>query len=213
MWNSDIRDLFDNWMLDTKHCNPYYNHSLFKESHNKYDWHKASKGSWRIGHQRTTGYKSLEFFWNKLCGNCGATYLNGSSKAFRIKCCKDSLFGGVCPPLEPLIDEIGELVLDSAEFCRNAHSYNNRLSFGATGVDNDKGGGYEKRGPVSSVTAMGRLYHFIGDQSSINASSGLGAISFDQPGTVALDSNGQLSNHLHSETLDKILMVRIVQID
>lgn len=104
-----------------------------------------------------------------------ATYLNGCSNAFRLKCCKDSLFGGVCPPLEPLIDEIGQLVVDSSDFCRNAHSHSNRLSFGATGVDNDKGGGYEKRGPVSSVTAMGRLYHFIGDQSSINAFSGLGA--------------------------------------
>jgi hypothetical protein len=193
------RGFLENWMLDAKDSNPFYKHPLFAESHNKFDWPKAINGSWQFGHRRSRGYASLEFFWNKECGNCGATYLNGSSKAFRIKCCKDSLYDGTCPPLQPLIDEIGNLIVEDSEFRRLGHSYNNRLSYGATGVENEKGGGFEKRGPVSSVTISGRLYHFIGQQSSLNVSSGIGAIFFDQPSRIAEDSS--LSNKLDSEVL------------
>ncbi len=57
-----IRGYFENWMLETKLCNPYYEHSSFKESHNKYNWHKAIESSYRFGHRRSKGYKSLEFF-------------------------------------------------------------------------------------------------------------------------------------------------------
>jgi hypothetical protein len=193
------RGFIENWMLDAKDSNPYYKHALFAESHNKYDWPKAINESWQFGYRRTPGYVSLEFFWNKECGNCGATYLNGSSKAFRMKCCKDSLFDGKCPPLQPLIDDIGNLIIGDSEFRRLGHSYNNRLSYGATGVDNEKGGGFEKRGPVSAVTISGRLYHFIGKQSSLNVSSGIGAIFFDQPSRVAEDSS--LSNKLDPQVL------------
>jgi hypothetical protein len=43
------------------------------------------------------------------------------------------------------------------------------------------------KGPVSCVTVAGRLYHFVGDQNSLNLSSGLGYLFFGQP---SLDSNG-----------------------
>jgi hypothetical protein len=99
------RGFIENWMLDAKDSNPYYKHALFPESHNKHDWPKAIKGSWQFGYRRTRGYVSLEFFWNKECGNCGATYLNGSSKNFSMKCCKDSLYDGKCPLLQPLIND------------------------------------------------------------------------------------------------------------
>jgi hypothetical protein len=43
-------------------------------------------------------------------------------------------------------------------------TYNSMFAFGATGVENDRGGGYEHddqyQGP-SAVTMNGRTYHFI----------------------------------------------------
>ena len=77
----------------------------------------------------------------------------------------------------------------------SATTYNNLLAFGATGVDNLRGGGWEKgfRGPAA-VTMSGRTYHTTVDQSSSNLSSGVGYMFFDCPdmlGSVALDRNLQ----------------------
>jgi hypothetical protein len=159
-----------NFNLPFSFRNPFYkNWEYFKNSHNKYDWQKAIAQSWHFGHRRQPGYNSLEFHWSEECGFCHASCLKGSSKTFRMKCCKHSQIGS-CEELQPLIPEIVTVLQTSSNFGRQSHGYNNRLSFGATGVDNGKGGKFENKGPVSCVTIAGRLYHILGDQNSLTIS-------------------------------------------
>jgi hypothetical protein len=112
---------------------------------------------------------------------------------------------GTCQDLKPLIPEIFTALETSSTFARQSHGYNNRLSFGATGVDNGKGGQFENRGPVSSVTIAGRLYHFLGVQNALNMSSGLGYLFFGQPISDSIGDNGQ--NRLDPGILDSIFDV------
>ena len=51
------KDFFDNLVFDDpKECNAFYTHHLFKESHNKFDWRKATNGSWQFGYRKQRGY-------------------------------------------------------------------------------------------------------------------------------------------------------------
>jgi hypothetical protein len=199
-------DYASNFNLPLRDRNAFYkNETFFKDSHNKYNWPKAIAGSWRFGHRRQPGYNSLEFHWSESCDHCGTSYLNGSSNSFRMKCCKFNQ-NDSCRELQPLIPEIDEVLKRSPNFGRQSHGYNNRLSFGATGVENGKGGKFENKGPVSCVTIAGRLYHFVGNQNSLNLSSGLGYLFFGQP---ISDSNGDNDNNrLDSGILDYIFEVR-----
>jgi hypothetical protein len=198
-------DYLSNFNLPVSDRNAFYkNWDYFKDSHNKYDWPKAISESWQFGHRRQPGYTSLEFHWSEECGLCHTSYLNGSSSAFRMKCCKLGQMGS-CEDLQPLIPEILTALETSPNFGRQSHGYNNKLSFGATGVDNSKGGKFENRGPVSSVTIAGRLYHFLGNQNSLNISSGLGYLFFGQPISDSIGANE--NNRLDPAILDDIFDV------
>ena len=87
------KDFFDNLVCDDpKECNAF----------------KAINGSWQFGYRKQRGYKSLEFFWSECCGNCSATYLNGSSESFKSKCCRN-LYNNKCPDNTPLIPVVKRL--------------------------------------------------------------------------------------------------------
>ena len=74
------------------------------------------------------------------------------------------LFGGHSVAV---FDENGEVVIghspenNIAHFSRNSARYNGILSISATGIDNGKGGGWERiRGP-HAVKLCGRTYHYL----------------------------------------------------
>jgi hypothetical protein len=87
------------------------------------------------------------------CGACGTSYLNDSSENFRGKCCK-TIQNESCRELQPLIPEVLNVLKSLPNFGRQLHGYDNRISFGATGVENAKGGKFKNKGPVFCV----RLY-------------------------------------------------------
>jgi hypothetical protein len=84
-----------------------------------------------------------------------------------------------------------------------AQTYNNLLSFGSVGVDNKRGGGFEKgfKGP-HAATINGRTYHKTHDQSSSNPSSGLGYIFFDN--LQKLNENSEKFEELNQNILQSI---------
>jgi hypothetical protein len=200
---------FENFEKETKDCNAFYRHENFPNSHNHNNWTKA-KESEMFGFQRMKGYQSLELFWNKKCGECHAMYLDGESPAFMKKCCGSFKAHGLeCEPyglkdLPPLLPSIKQAIEDHPEhMSKFSQTYNNLLSFGATGVENKRGGGWEKdfRGP-HAATINGRTYHKTHDQSSSNPSSGLGYIFFDN--LQKLNENSEKFDELKQEILQSV---------
>jgi hypothetical protein len=142
--NGDF-EFFDNFNRKTEECNAYYRHTAFPNSHNHHNWEKAKKSE-MFGFQRMKGYQSLELFWNKKCGHCGAMYLDGESEAFMKKCCGSFKFHGMeceptgLPDLKPLLPSIKKAIAEEpVHMSKYAQTYNNLLSFGATGVENKRG--------------------------------------------------------------------------
>jgi hypothetical protein len=132
---------FDNlnayYSNDKINRNPYYYHKKFPDSNNNYNWFRALRSE-TCAFKKTSGYQSLELYWDKSCDECDAKYLNESSRDFRSKCCYPVESNDNFPKFKELIPALRELA-NNEEFCRNSQCYNNRLAFGATGVDNDEG--------------------------------------------------------------------------
>jgi len=200
---------FDNFDRVTEECNGYYPHDKFVNSHNDNDWAKA-KESEMFGYQKMRGYQSLELFWNKKCEYCHAMYLDGETPAFMKKCCGSFKFHGMeceptgLPDLKPLLPSIKKAIAEEpVHMSKYAQTYNNLLSFGATGVENKRGGGFERgfRGP-HAATINGRTYHKTHDQSSSNPSSGLGYIFFDN--LQKLNENSEKFEDLRHDILQVI---------
>jgi hypothetical protein len=200
---------FENFDRETKDCNGYYPHDKFVNSHNDNDWAKA-KESEMFGYQKMRGYQSLELFWNKKCEYCHAMYLDGETPAFMKKCCGSFKFHGMeceptgLPDLKPLLPSIKKAIAEEpVHMSKYAQTYNNLLSFGATGVENKRGGGFERgfRGP-HAATINGRTYHKTHDQSSSNPSSGLGYIFFDN--LQKLNENSEKFEDLRQDILQGI---------
>ena len=162
--NGDF-NFFDNFDKPTKDCKSYYKHNQFVNSHNDNDWEKAETSE-MFGYQRMKGYQSLELFWNKKSGECGAMYLDGESAVFLKKCCgplkaerEDHPTGfGHLPPLLWSIKKA--MKEEPIHMTKYAQTYNNLLSFGSVGVDNKRGGGFENgfKGP-HAATINGRKYN------------------------------------------------------
>ena len=82
------------------------------------------------------------------------------------------------PKLEPLPESLKWLCLERGEhFGKLSAKYNNILSIGSTGVENEKGGGYEKIVGDSAVKMNGRSYHFL--NTSARKMSGINYYTFD----------------------------------
>jgi hypothetical protein len=89
------------------------------------------------------------------------------------------------PQLEPLDDVILEAIKSNHfNFSRNSSTYNNILSFGATGVENDKGGGWMKVKGNHSAKINGRTYHTMHKAESADPSGGISYFTFDLPTDV-----------------------------
>jgi hypothetical protein len=80
-------------------------------------------------------------------------YLDGESAAFMKKCCgsfkahalQREDFPAGLRDLPPLLPSIKKAIKDEPiHMSKYAQMYNNLLSFGSVGVDNKRGGGFEK---------------------------------------------------------------------
>ena len=110
----------------------------------------------------------------------------------------DSMF----PKLEMLPETLKWLCLQRGEhFGRNSTKYNNNiLSIGSTGVENNRGGGYEQIIGDSAVKMNGRSYHFLSNTG--RRFSGINYFTFDGLEDAQLHLQ-QLNNSLSRENLLK----------
>ena len=118
--------------------------------------------------------------------HCGRVWLKSTPQSSRFRCCfkgKANDSNTNWPKLDPLPREIMDIIFGEScinlrnangdvviahslqnnidHFSRNSARYNGILSISATGVDNGKGGGWERiRGP-HAVKLCGRTYHYI----------------------------------------------------
>ena len=121
----------------------------------------------------TRNFKSLNLLWdvNRPCQYCGCVYfLIGDSVDIRKKCCNGGeLFNESTkyPHLNPLPPSLLYFITQRKNHMgRNSVSYNNTLSLGATGIENEsKTGGYETIHGDHSVLLHGRTYHFLPNNS------------------------------------------------
>ena len=119
--------------------------------------------------------------------NCGRVWLQSVKNNARFRCCfrgqansEDSSWPKLEPlPVDilkailgktgciPIVDENGAIVTahppsnNISHFSRNSARYNGIFSISATGVDNGKGGGWERINGPHAVKLCGRTYHYI----------------------------------------------------
>jgi hypothetical protein len=99
--------------------------------------------------------------------------------------------------LAPLPPYLYYVIVNDERFSRVSSTYNNILSFAATGVSNDSSGGFVNSAQGDScVTINGRTYHFFPTASNVNPSGGLSYFIFDLP--EAVKRHADLCNSSHN---------------
>ena len=141
--------------------------------------------------QNYKNFENTSISWSSYCQyGCGYIHLNKSVNE-RKKCCMQGAVDWVatCFPklycVTPVISKI--LQNNTDKFSKSSTTYNNVLAFAATGVDNERGGGWEKDmlGP-HAVKLNGRTYHFLmGATNSTDPSCGLSYFVFDTRSALA----------------------------
>jgi hypothetical protein len=136
----------------------------------------------QAAHARYLTFQRVEQTWDdeNPCKFCFYVPLKSQrNKKGPSPCCHDGEYlkeTSAYPKLDPLPEGLKRLCLERGEHFGNASArYNNILSIGSTGVENSKGGGYEKVIGDHAVKMNGRSYHFL----SKKASGGLNYFTFD----------------------------------
>jgi hypothetical protein len=129
--------------------------------------------------------QSLTFHWDKPCRyGCGFIHLNVASKGDLQNCC----YGGKAlaqdswPSLSHLPSYWVQLFQEELpHFSRSSSIYNNILALASTGVDNERGGGFERNMHGDhAVKLQGRTYHtFPRAQAGSDMTGGLSYFIFD----------------------------------
>ena len=160
----------------------------------------ANMSQVQIDQQRfrgTHGFVPIQQVWDddNPCQFCCAVFLKSVSKSSRKKCCNNGAYlmaNSDFPKLEMLPEALKYLCLERGEhFGKQSAKYNNILSIGSTGVENQKGGGYEHIVGDSAVKMNGRSYHFL--TTSARKLSGINYYTFD-----ALEDAKSHVDHLNS---------------
>jgi len=118
-------------------------------------------------------FKSVNLSWNfnNPCPHCGCTlFFVGDIASVRSKCCASGrilLPGNSYPHLNPLPPVLLKYCMQNKNHMgRNSVSYNNVLSLGACGVENESNtGGFESIHGDHSLLLHGRMYHFLPNNS------------------------------------------------
>jgi len=146
-------------------------------------------------------FVSIQQQWDdeNPCEYCHCTFLKSVLKKARKRCCNNGEYlqpDCAFPKLEMLPETLKWLCLQRGEhFGKTSAKYNNILSIGSTGVENNKGGGYETIIGDAAVKMNGRSYHFLSN--SGKRFSGINYFTFDglEDAKLHLD---QLNNFLSS---------------
>ena len=138
-----------------------------------------------------TSKKFVEYVqrWSVSCELCCCLHLQSASKSELRKCCLhgkiDEYPRNIYEPLAPLPPYLKEVIVHDKRFSRLSSTYNNILSFAATGIQNDSGGGFVNNTQGEScVTINGRVYHFLPQASNVDPKGGISYFIFDLPDEV-----------------------------
>ena len=128
--------------------------------------------------RRRTRFVEYKQEWSIVCQYCGCLHLSSASDAELRRCCLcgaiDEFPTYVYERLSPLPPYLFYVIVNDNTFSRNSSTYNNILSFAATGVANDSNGGFVNSSQGDNcVTINGRSYHFFPTASNIDPSGGL----------------------------------------
>ena len=116
---------------------------------------------------RRVEFMSIEQRWTKRCQHCGCSHLHSATSSMLRNCCDNARLadGGELQEyykLEELTPNMQEMmIMDTEHFSCLSSSYNNMFAFGTVCVENDHGGGFEKRVGAHAVTICGRTYSYI----------------------------------------------------
>jgi hypothetical protein len=144
-------------------------------------FHQIEQQRYRGTHNQR--FLPIQQIWDdeNPCGYCYAVYLKSVPKSARKRCCNNGAYlmsDSNFPKMEMLPESLKWLCLERGEhFGKLSAKYNNILSIASTGVENDKGGGYEKIMGDSAVKMNGRSYHFL--NTSARKLSGINYYTFD----------------------------------
>jgi len=154
-------------------------------------------------------YATISQSWDYAnpCVHCGYIYLVADTN--RNQCCMNgrALDDTYFPPLLPMPPELNHLALNRIEHMNsNSTYYNNLLALGAVGVDNGKGGGYEKLVGDHALKLNGRTYHFL---PKTGGSGGLEYFTFDAGEAllakgVSLNKESKRGEHIKATNLHKL---------
>lgn len=109
--------------------------------------------------------------------------------------------------LEELTRNMQEMmIMDTEHFSRLSSTYNNMFAFGTVCVENDHGGGFEKRVGAHAVTICGRTYSYIprANSGSADPSGGISYFTFDLENERALENHIKLLQHKALKKKDRI---------
>ena len=116
------------------------------------------------------------------CEYCYCIYLKSVKKKARKRCCNNGEYlqhDSVFPKLDMLPETLKWMCLEKGEhFGKNSAKYNNILSIGSTGIENNRGGGHEQIIGDSAVKMNGRSYHFLSNTNK--TFSGIKYFTFDR---------------------------------
>eukprot|EP01035_Chromulina_nebulosa_P037257 gene37257-50284_t len=143
--------------------------------------------TYRQNHNRRQ-WVPIQQVWDEdnPCSHCGRVWLKSVKKDARVRCCYDGKAmdeQNIWPKLQPLPNNIRQIIFGEStifisdedgnrqvahsplnnieHFSRNSARYNGVLSISATGIDNGKGGGWERIQGPHAVKLCGRTFHYL----------------------------------------------------
>jgi hypothetical protein len=163
-------------------------------------------------HRRGRTYQTVSQQWDfdNPCPFCSYIYLKSVRKTQRQQCCQngEALDGRKFPQLLPLPPVLSQLYFHRMEHMGSKSGYyNSVLALGATGVDNGKGGGWEKVRGDHSVKLCGRTYHYM---PTTGGTSGIQFFCYDA--ATSLESYGDSLNDPTSRHGSNIVNTNLMKI-
>ena len=141
--------------------------------------------------------------WSKECEHCGCMHLQSATPSMLRNCCD---YGRLAEhgaleekyKLEYMTQKMQEMMLQGTEhFSRLSSTYNNMFAFGTVCVENEHGGGFEKRVGDHAVTICGRTYSYVpkANSGSADPSGGISYFTFDIENERALENHINMLQH------------------
>jgi len=161
-------------------------------------------------HGRSRAHMEVQQTWDYEypCEFCGKVWLKNNSKGTRSLCCMSGkIFShemqGIFPHLQRMPVFMQKLTEPDVAcvFGLASNVYNNMLALGAVGVDNGKGGGWDKIHGPHAMRLSGRTYHYL---PTTQSTGGLQYFTFNNED--ALLAHGNSRNSERHKTIDKELL-------